>query len=177
MPVYSFENFVPEIHESVFLAPTAEIIGRVKLAKDSNIWFGTVIRGDENFIEVGEGTNVQDLSLLHITAQNPLIVGNYVTIGHNVILHACTVGDNCLIGMGAIVLDGAIIGKNSLVAAGSVVSPGKEFPANSLIMGSPARVVRELRPDEIEKYGKHYLGYIHTKNLYSDPSKYRLIRS
>lgn len=164
MPLYSYKEFKPELGEGCFIAPSADVIGRVKLGKDANIWHNCVLRGDINQIEIGEGTNVQDLSMLHVVEDIPLIIGAGVTVGHNAILHACTVEDNCLIGMGAIVLDGAVIGKNSVVAAGSVVTPGKKFPPGSMIVGSPAKVARELRPEELKGYGQHFNTYVESKN-------------
>ena len=132
----------------------------------ASLWFNVVARGDINQIIIGENTNIQDLSMLHVLEDVPLIIGKDVSVGHNVTLHACTVEDNCLIGMGAVVLDGALIQKNSVVAAGSVVPPGKSYPPNSLIMGNPAKLYRALKDDEIGKYGQHYLSYIETKNQF-----------
>lgn len=163
MPLYSFKDHLPEIGEGCFVAPSADVIGQVKLGANSSLWYGVVARGDINEIVVGENTNIQDLTMLHVIEGTPLIIGSGVSVGHNAILHACTVEDNCLIGMGAIVLDGAHIGKNSVVAAGSVVSPGKKFPAGSMIMGSPAKVVRELRPEELKGYGQHFNSYLESK--------------
>lgn len=168
MGIYKFKGLTPSIGENVYIAPSADVIGEVYLKKNANVWFNTVIRGDVNKIEIGEGTNVQDLSILHVTGKDPLIIGDHVTVGHSVILHACTIGDGCLIGMGAKVLDGAIIGEKSLVAAGSVVPPGKVFPKNSFIIGIPAKCVRELNPEEIKEYSEHYKTYITLANEYKD---------
>lgn len=164
MALYSFKGHKPKISKNCFIAPTADVIGQVELAENASLWFGVVARGDINKILIGENTNIQDLTMLHVTEDKSLTVGAGVSVGHNAVLHACTIEDNCLIGMGAIVLDGAHIAKNSVVAAGSIVSPGKKFPAGSMIMGSPARVVRELRPEELEAYGKHFNSYIESKN-------------
>lgn len=164
MPIYKYKNYTPSIAEGVFIAESADVIGRVNLAKDANLWYGVVARGDVNEINVGEGTNIQDLTMLHVVDALPLNIGSGVSVGHNAILHACTIGDNCLIGMGAIVLDGAVIGNNSVVAAGSVVPPGKEFPENSMIMGNPAKVVRPLREEEIKGYGQHFKSYLKSKD-------------
>lgn len=169
MPLYSFKDHKPEVGEGCFIAPSADVIGQVKLGRNASLWYGVVARGDINQIIIGENTNIQDLTMLHVIEGTPLIIGAGVSVGHNAILHACTVEDNCLIGMGAIVLDGAHIGKNSVVAAGSVVSPGKKFPAGSMIMGSPAKVVRELRPEELKGYGEHYNSYLESKNDFSNP--------
>jgi carbonic anhydrase/acetyltransferase-like protein (isoleucine patch superfamily) len=169
MPLYSFKDHKPEIGEGCFVAPSADVIGQVRLGKNSSLWYGVVARGDINQIIVGENTNIQDLTMLHVIEGTALLIGAGVSVGHNAILHACTVEDNCLIGMGAIVLDGAHIGKNSVVAAGSVVSPGKKFPAGSMIMGSPAKVVRELRPEELKGYGEHFNSYLESKKDFSNP--------
>lgn len=172
MPNYQYKEYKPAIHDSCFIAPNASIIGRVELEKDVNIWFGAVLRGDVNKISIGEGTNIQDLSMLHVVEEFPLIIGKHVTVGHSVVLHACEVGDGSLIGMQSCLLDGCKIGKNSLVAAGSLVPPGKEYPDNSLIMGNPARVLRSLKPEEIEQYSNHYKSYVGYKNEYLDSEQF-----
>jgi carbonic anhydrase/acetyltransferase-like protein (isoleucine patch superfamily) len=164
MPLYSFKDHRPEIGEDCFIAPSADIIGQVELGNNSSLWYGVVARGDINKISIGSNTNIQDLTMLHVIEGIPLIIGSGVSVGHNAILHACTVEDNCLIGMGAIVLDGALIGKNSVVAAGSVVPPGKKFPEGSMIMGSPAKVVRALREEELKGYGQHFKSYLTSKD-------------
>lgn len=160
MNILNFEEHKPIIGSQTYLAPGSFVIGQVKLGDKVNIWFNTVVRGDVNFIRIGENTNIQDLSMLHVTSENPLIIGENVTIGHSAILHACTIEDGCLIGMGAKILDGAVIGKNSLVAAGSVVPPNKSFPPNSFIIGSPAVRKRDLTSEEIEEYSHHYKTYV-----------------
>jgi carbonic anhydrase/acetyltransferase-like protein (isoleucine patch superfamily) len=160
MPIYKFHNYKPKIEEEVFIAPSTDVIGRVHLSKGSNIWFRTVVRGDVNSIEIGEGTNIQDLCMLHVVEELPLIIGKGVSVGHSVTLHACTVEDNCLIGMGSTILDGAVIGRNSLVAAGSLVPPGKKYPEGSFIVGSPAVAKRKLSDDELKQYGNHYFSYM-----------------
>lgn len=172
MKTYPYLDKIPKIKERVFMAPGAKVIGDVTLENDVNVWFNTVIRGDVNHIKIGENTNVQDLSMLHVTEENSLEIGKNVTIGHSVILHACKVGDSCLIGMGSIVLDGAEIGNNSLVAAGSLVTPGKKFPDNSFIKGRPAERVRDLNPNELNGYGNHYKSYVGYKDLYLDDENY-----
>ena len=171
MPLYSVANIEPEIGEGCFVADSADVIGRVYLGANASIWFQVVARGDINDIRIGENTNVQDLSVLHVVKDIPLIIGKNVTIGHGVTVHACTIGDSCLIGMGATVLDGAVIGENSLVAAGSVVPPGKKYPPNSFIIGSPAVVKRELRPEEIDQYSNHYKSYIVAKDQFLNEVK------
>ena len=146
MPVYELDGEAPELpgEGSFYLAETAVLIGRVRLRREASIWYGAVLRGDNEWIEIGERSQVQDNSTLHTDPGYPLIIGANCVIGHNVILHGCTVGDNSLIGMGAIMLNGAAVGKNSLVGAGSVVTEGKSFPDNSLIVGAPARAIRTL---------------------------------
>jgi carbonic anhydrase/acetyltransferase-like protein (isoleucine patch superfamily) len=148
--IYPYRNKWPTLHETSFIAPSADIIGDVTIGAHTSIWFGCVVRGDVNTIVIGARTNVQDHSVLHVTREkHPLVIGNQITIGHGCILHGCVVQDDCLIGMGAILLDGCQIGKGCWIAAGSLVPPGFVAPSFSLIKGSPARVVREIRPDEI----------------------------
>lgn len=175
MSIYSVGGFSPEINEGVFIAPNASVIGNVLLKKDSSVWFGTVIRGDIEKITIGENTNIQDLSMIHTSKPIPTIIGNGVTIGHGVILHSCTLHDNVLIGMGAIVLDGVVIGKNSVVAAGAVVPPGKIFPENSLIMGSPAKVSRPLTEEEKNAFNNQYKSYLKAKSDYLLKSSFKEI--
>ena len=142
MAIYELDGMAPELGEQAWVADSAQVIGDVRLAADSSVWFGAVLRGDSATLTVGEGSNIQDLSVLHADHGVPLTVGRGVTVGHQAMLHGCTIGDNCLIGIQAVVLNHARIGRNCLVGAGSVVTEGKEFPDNSLILGSPARVVR-----------------------------------
>jgi carbonic anhydrase/acetyltransferase-like protein (isoleucine patch superfamily) len=146
MPFYKLDGQAPEVpgEGQYYVAETAVLIGRVRLKAESSVWFGAVLRGDNEWIELGERSQIQDNATLHTDPGFPLTIGCNCVIGHNVILHGCTVGDNSLIGMGAIMLNGAKIGTNSLVGAGSVVTEGKTFPDNSLIVGSPARVIRTL---------------------------------
>ncbi|MBL7663486.1 MAG: gamma carbonic anhydrase family protein [Bacteriovoracaceae bacterium] len=164
--ILSYLSHIPQIGERVFVAPGAWVIGNVVLGNHTSIWFNTVLRGDVNVIQVGENTNVQDLSMLHNTERSPLIIGANVSIGHSVTLHGCTINDSCLIGMGATVLDDAIIGKNSLVAANSLVPPKKVFPEGVMIMGNPAKVVRELTPEEKHMVANHYKAYLGYKEIY-----------
>ncbi len=175
MPLYSYKGIKPKIEKGVFIAPSADVIGLVILEENSSIWHQCVVRGDVNSIRVGKNTNVQDLTMLHVTEDSPLVIGSGVSIGHSVTLHACTIGDNCLIGMGAIVLDGAEIGENSVVAAGSLVPPGKKFPKGSMIMGNPAVVKRSLTKEELERYGNHYKSYIAYKDEYLNPDLIKLL--
>ena len=151
MSIYQLDQHVPKIDPSAWVADSAQVIGAVALAANTSIWFGAVLRGDTELISIGEGSNIQDLSVLHADIGCPLTVGANVTVGHQVMLHGCTVGDNSLIGIQAVVLNNAKIGKNCIVGAGSLVSEGKEFPDNSLIVGSPAKVVRTLDDAAVEK--------------------------
>lgn len=146
MPIYEFDGQAPEFpgDDRHYIADTAVVIGRVRLKAEASVWYGAVLRGDNEWIELGERSQVQDNCTLHTDPGFPLVIGRDCVIGHNVILHGCTIGDNSLIGMGAILLNGAKIGVNSLVGAGSVVTEGKSFPDNSLIVGAPARVIRTL---------------------------------
>lgn len=146
MPLYSIDGKTPgfEDADSNWIAPDATLIGDIRVGRNAGFWFGVVIRGDNEPIVIGADTNVQEHTVMHTDPGFPLTIGQGCTIGHRALLHGCTIGDNSLIGMGAIVLNGAKIGRNSLVGAGALVTEGKEFPDNSLIVGSPARVVREL---------------------------------
>src|SRR5262245_2727187 len=146
MPIYRLERQAPEFPPKgeFYIAETAVLIGRVRLKAEASVWFGAVLRGDNEWIELGERSQIQDNATLHTDPGFPLTIGRDCVIGHNVILHGCTIGDNSLIGMGAILLNGAKIGNYSLVGAGSVVTAGKSFPDNSLIVGAPARAIRTL---------------------------------
>jgi carbonic anhydrase/acetyltransferase-like protein (isoleucine patch superfamily) len=160
MSTYQLDDEVPQVHPSAFVADSAQVMGRVTLAPDSSVWFGAVLRGDTETIAVGSGTNIQDASVLHADIGYPLTLGERVTVGHQVMLHGCTVGDESLIGIGAVVLNGARIGRHCLVGARSLVTEGKVFPDGSLILGSPAKVVRALTPEEIEglrRSAQHYM--------------------
>jgi carbonic anhydrase/acetyltransferase-like protein (isoleucine patch superfamily) len=146
MPIYELDGQAPEFPSDghYWVAETAVLIGRVRLKADSSVWFGAVLRGDNEWIELGEGSQIQDNATLHTDPGFPMTIGKNCVIGHKVMLHGCTIGDNSLIGMGAIVLNGAKIGNNCLVGAGALVTEGKTFPDNSLIVGSPARAIRTL---------------------------------
>ena len=139
-----------DIHSTVYIAPGAHVVGDVTIEENSSVWYNAVIRGDVAPISIGKGTNIQDLSMVHVAKGYPTCIGSGVVVGHSAILHGCTVDDNTLIGMGSIVLNGAHIGKNCIVGAGSLISQNKEFPEGSLILGSPARVLRKLTDEEIE---------------------------
>lgn len=162
--LFPYKDSFPELDENVFVASGAKIIGDVKIGKDSSVWYNTIIRGDVHYIKIGEKTNIQDSSMLHVTNEvHPLNIGNKVTIGHSVTLHGCTIEDLCLIGMGAVILDGAVIETKSLVAAGSVVKEGFVVPSGKLVAGVPAKVIRDLTEDEIaelEKSAQRYKDYM-----------------
>ena len=158
--IYELDGVRPQIDPTAWVAPTAVLIGNVIVGPRANIWFGAVLRGDNEPIVVGEGSNIQENSVLHTDMGSPLTIGANCTIGHKVMLHGCTIADGSLIGMGATLLNGAKIGKNCLVGAGSLVTEGKEFPDGSMIMGTPAKVVRELSPEQIEglrQSARHYV--------------------
>ena len=147
--ILRYRRWSPNIHPGAFVAPSADIIGRVRLAKGSSIWFGCVLRGDVNRIEIGEATNIQDGSILHVDNHSPCVIGDHVHVGHHVNLHGCVVGRGAMIGIGAIVLSGAHIGKEAIVGAGSVVLEGTRVPPRTLVVGAPARVVRKLTARDI----------------------------
>lgn len=166
MAVYQLDDLTPHIADSAWVADNAQVVGDVHMASDSSVWFSSVVRGDTATIRIGEGTNIQDGSVLHADVGIPLTIGKHVTVGHMVQLHGCTIGDESLIGIGAVVLNGAKIGKNCLVGAGSLVTEGKEFPDGSMILGSPAKVVRELTPEQIEGLRRSAQHYVNNKNRF-----------
>ena len=160
MAIYELDGVAPQVAASAWVADSAQVMGNVVLGEDSSVWFGTVIRGDTETITVGRGSNIQDASVLHADIGKPLTIGDNVTVGHQVMLHGCTIGDESLIGIGAIVLNGAKIGRHCLVGAGALVTEGKEFPDGSMIIGSPAKAVRQLTPEQIEGLklsAQHYM--------------------
>ncbi len=160
MAIYELDGAAPQLAASAWVADNAQVMGDVVLGEDCSVWFGVTVRGDTDTIHIGRGSNIQDGSVLHADMGLPLTIGEHVTVGHQVMLHGCTVGDESLIGIGAIVLNGAKIGKNCLVGAGALVTEGKEFPDGSMIIGSPAKAVRQLTPEQIEglrQSAKHYV--------------------
>ena len=160
MGVYQLGEHIPKIHETAWVAKSAKVIGRVELGAGASVWFGVVIRGDVEDIRIGRNSNIQDNSVLHADSGIPLTIGENVTVGHQVMLHGCTVGDGSLIGIQAVVLNGAKIGRNCIVGAGALVTEGKQFPDGSLIVGSPAKVVRALSPAQFEMLShlaEHYV--------------------
>ncbi|QJC55944.1 Protein YrdA [Polaromonas vacuolata] len=166
MATYQLETFIPSIDASAWIAESAQVIGKVSLAENTSVWFGAVLRGDMDLISIGRNSNIQDGSVLHTDSGMPLTLGEGVTVGHQVMLHGCSIGDNSLIGIGAIVLNGAKIGKNCLVGAGSLVTEGKEFPDGSMIFGSPAKAVRQLTPEQIEGLKMSASHYVANANRY-----------
>ena len=172
--ILEFQGIKPQIASSVFVAPSADIIGDVSIGEDSSVWFGVVIRGDVNRIKIGKRTSIQDLSMIHVTHFKKedrsdgyeTIVGDDVTIAHKVMLHGCTIEDACLIGMGATILDGAVIGKESIVGATALVTKNKVFPPRSLVLGNPAKEVRELSNDEVASLYHSAQNYVKFKGLY-----------
>lgn len=156
-----YDGFYPNIHKDAFISPSSLIIGCVKIEQDANIWYGTVIRGDVNWISIGKKTNIQDLSMVHVeTAEFPTFIGEGVTIGHRVVLHGCTICDYSLIGMGAIVMNGAIVGPFSIIGAAALVTPGTRIPPYTLATGLPAKIKRELTEEEVEHLiysAEHYV--------------------
>lgn len=160
MAIYELDGVAPRMAASAWVAEGAQVMGNVVLGEDASVWFGAVVRGDTESITVGAGSNIQDASVLHADIGQPLVIGERVTVGHQVMLHGCTIGDESLIGIGAIVLNGAKIGRNCLVGAGSLVTEGKEFPDGCMIIGSPAKAVRQLTPEQIDglrRSAEHYI--------------------
>lgn len=160
MALYELDGVAPRLGTDAWVADSAQVVGNVHLADNASIWFGAVLRGDTETLTIGRNSNVQDLSVLHADVGCPLTIGENVTIGHQVMLHGCTIGDNSLIGIQAVILNNAKIGRNSIVGAGSVVTEGKEFPDNSLIIGSPAKVVRTLddaAATKLRQSAEHYV--------------------
>ena len=174
--IYKFKNTTPKLGKNTWIAHSADVIGDVSCGEDCSVWFGSVIRGDVHYIKIGDRTNIQDLSMVHVTHYkkddksdgNPTIIGDDVTIGHRVMLHGCTIENACLIGMSATILDGAVIGKESVVGAGALVTKNKVFPPRSLIVGSPAKVVRELSDDEVKELYASAKRYVEFKRDYHD---------
>jgi carbonic anhydrase/acetyltransferase-like protein (isoleucine patch superfamily) len=166
MPIYKLINDQPSIADTAWIADTAVVIGNVTLLENASLWFGAVARGDTSTITIGKNSNVQDNAVLHADEGMPLTIGENVTVGHQVMLHGCTIGDGALIGIGAIVLNGAIIGKNCLVGAGALVTEGKQFPDGSMIIGSPAKAVKQLSTEQIEGLARSAAHYVDNANRY-----------
>lgn len=162
-----FNDKLPVIHESAFIADTATVIGDVEIGEDASVWFGSVIRGDVNHIRIGARTNIQDMTMIHVSSKtHATVLEDEITVGHRVTLHGCHVESRCLIGIGAIVMDGVRVGNNSLVGAGSLLTPGTQIPPRSLVLGSPARVKRELTDDELAYLDHSWRNYVELKSKY-----------
>ena len=167
MPLQTFNSINPKVHDTVFIAESAAVIGDVEIGEDSSVWFGSVVRGDVNYIRIGARTNIQDHSIIHVnTGTHPTILEDEITVGHRVTLHGCHVESGCLVGIGSIVLDGARIGGRSLIAAGSLVTPNTQIPPRSLVMGAPAGVKRELTDEELASISRNWQSYVDLKRSY-----------
>ncbi len=160
MAIYELDGVAPRLSEGAWVADSAQVIGDVEMGENSSIWYGAVARGDTATLRIGRNSNVQDLSVLHADAGKPLTIGDNVTVGHQVMLHGCTIGDGSLIGIQAVILNGARIGRNCIVGAGSVVTEGKEFADNSLIIGSPAKLVRTLDEEALANRSRSADNYV-----------------
>jgi len=172
--LHKFKDTEPKLGKQTWIAPSADVIGDVSCGESCSIWFGCVVRADVHYIKIGDRVNIQDLSMVHVTHYkkpdksdgNPTIIGDDVTIGHRVMLHGCTIEKACLIGMSATILDGAVVGKESIVGAGSLITKNKVFPPRSLIMGSPAKVIRQLSDDEVKELYASANRYVKFKQEY-----------
>jgi carbonic anhydrase/acetyltransferase-like protein (isoleucine patch superfamily) len=162
-----FGKFDPQIGNDCFVAESADIIGQVVIEDEANVWYNTVVRGDMEPIYIGAGTNIQDLSMVHTSHGFPTRIGKGVTVGHGAIIHGCTIEDNVLVGMGAIVLDGAYVEKDVLIGAGALIPPGKRIPSGSLVMGSPAKVVRTLSEEEVNRLRESARNYVELSKQYT----------
>ena len=166
--IKSFIDKSPLIPDSAFVAETATVIGDVEIGEEASVWFGSVIRGDVNYIRIGARTNIQDMTMIHVSSKtHPTILEEEITVGHRVTLHGCNVERQCLIGIGSIVLDGVRVGAQSLVAAGSLLTPGTQIPPRSLVMGAPAKVKRELTDGELAYLDRSWRNYVELKQRYS----------
>lgn len=171
MALYSLDGVAPQVADSAWVADSAQVMGQVELGADSSVWFGAVVRGDTDRISIGKGTNIQDASVLHADHGKPLTIGDNVTVGHQVMLHGCTIGDESLVGIGAVVLNGARIGRNCIVGAGALVTEGKEFPDGSLIVGAPAKVVRQLTEAQVAGLKASAAHYVNNGRRYTSGLK------
>ncbi len=169
--IHPFLNISPKYPPSVFIAPSARVIGDVVIGAESSIWFGAVVRGDVHYIRIGDRTNIQDLSILHVTRiTHPLVIGSDVTVGHHVTLHGCTIADRVLVGMGAVVLDGAVVGEGSMIGAMALVTERMQVPPGVLVLGVPARVKRLLTPEETAFLLQSAQNYVQLKSHYMSES-------
>ena len=168
MALWKLDGISPDVAADAWVAPSAEVVGRVRLKGEASVWFGAVLRGDNEWIEIGERSNIQDMSVLHTDMGYPLTIGPDCTIGHKVTLHGCTIGAGTLIGMGATILNGAKIGNGCLVGAGALVTEGKEFPDGSLIVGVPAKAVRSLDEAALARLKKSADGYVRNAKRFAE---------
>ena len=169
--IRKFNNIEPKIHPTAFIADDAIIIGDVEIGEDASVWFGAVVRGDVNHIRIGARTNIQDMTMIHVSSRaHATVLEDEITVGHRVTLHGCHIESGCLIGIGAILLDGVRVGANSLVAAGALLTPGTQIPPNSLVMGSPAKVKRELTGEDLAKLQQSWRNYVELKKHYGSAS-------
>ena len=166
--IFEFKNHYPQVHSSAYIAPGAQLIGNIELKADTSVWFNAVLRGDNEKITIGKGSNIQDGAIVHVDPGYPIHVGEYVTVGHNVVLHGCTVKDGALIGMNATILNGAVIGEGALVAAGALVPEGKIIEPGVLVAGVPAKVIRKLTLEEIERAKEGAFHYVKNGALYEE---------
>lgn len=166
--IRGFKESFPEIHPTAFVAPGAIVIGDVEIGEDASVWFGSIVRGDVNYIRIGARTNIQDGTVIHVSSRtHPTILENEITVGHRVTLHGCHIESGCLIGIGSIIMDGVRVGADSLVGAGSLLTPGTQIPPNSLVIGSPARVKRPLTEEETAFLGRSWQNYVELKKHYA----------
>ena len=167
--IKSFQNQTPKIHETAFVADDAIVIGAVEIGAESSVWFGSILRGDVNYIRIGARTNIQDASIIHVSRDtHPTVLEDEITLGHRVTLHGCYVETGCLIGIGAIILDGVRVGRNSLVAAGSLLTPNTQIPPRSLVLGSPAKVKRTLSDAEVSDLERFWRNYVSLSRIYKN---------
>lgn len=171
MAIYQLGDHAPDVHPSAYITESSNVIGKVKVEANASIWFDVTIRGDNELITIGENSNVQEGSILHTDPGYLLTVGKNVTVGHQAMLHGCTIGDGSLVGIQAVILNGAKIGKNCLVGAGALVTEGKEFPDNSLIIGSPAKAVRTLSEEDIARMHRNTDNYVKRGQLFKEQLK------
>ena len=169
--VKPYKGTFPKIHPSVYMSDNVYVIGDVEIGEDSSLWFGAVVRGDVNYIRIGKRTNIQDNSVVHVTHDTgPTIVGDNVTVGHRVILHGCVLGNNILVGMGAILMDGVEVEDHVIIGAGALVTQNKKIPSGVLVAGVPAKVIRDLREEEIRMIEESAQNYVQYKNVYLNQS-------
>ena len=175
MAVFQFQSIKPDIHPNAYVAPTATVIGDVKIRENASVWFNCVLRGDVENLDIGKGTNIQDLTLVHTDSGKPTHIGDFVSIGHGCVIHGCTIEDSCLVGMGSTILSGAVIGKGSVVAAGSVILENMTIPPNSMVAGVPGKIKRQVDDDLRQSIKGFSDRYAQRAKIYSDDKQvYRI---